>query len=370
MKIKSIFTVLICGVVLFSCSKESINEDTDTVGTTKSGNAIHKVSFPSSGLLDMLYFPSMQSFYETQMSLEEQVEFHDDNFVSQNNNLNEDDLIDAEELSGFDDELPLTEFENSHSFSSLRVHLIQLENTWLNQFGVNDSFDVSDSPYNHFIFDEEQRAMLNINAQANIGEYLIQFTRFGYIQVPIYEMELFLNVINDPSGNNTGWMENENVLIVGGYYGAPQNYANGTDDNDSDPVTLTEECLADIDNDGQIVYTGNRKVSWRHKMRGSYIFAKAKAKTRGFKHKRGKWRCRRLNIYVEVDGNVSSNQHEECEVYKDLEDFKEKKRRKVKAKDEELHWAGYEVIKFKAIQNDTKSIHGWSVNRTDKIMLQ
>jgi hypothetical protein len=367
MQIKPIIIAFLCSTAIISCSKDEVQEIESI--TTKSGGSISKVSFSRYGLADMLYFPNMETFYQTQMDLEEQVENHDDAFVEQNNNLNEDDLIDEEESSGFDDEKPLTEFENSFSFHSLRVHLIQLEHIWLDQFGVNDSFDVSDSPYNHFIFDEEQRAMLNIDAQANIGEYLIQFTRFGYIQVPVYEMELFLDVVNDPSSTNTNWMENENVVVVGGYYGAPQNYANGTDDNNNDPVTLTEECFADIDNDGQIVYTDNRKVSWRHQLKGNYIVVKAKAKTRGFKHKRGKWRCRRLNIFAKVEGDISSTEAIDCDVYKYLDEPKGRKRRKVIAKDEEIHFAGY-VIKYKAIEGITKSIHGWSTNRTDKIMLQ
>ncbi|WP_213524025.1 hypothetical protein [Nonlabens sp.] len=367
MQIKPIIIAFLCSTAIISCSKDEVQE-LESI-TTKSGGSISKVSFSRYGLADMLYFPNMETFYQTQMDLEEQVENHDDAFVEQNNNLNEDDLIDEEESSGFDDEKPLTEFENSFSFYSLRVHLIQLEHIWLDQFGVNDSFDVSDSPYNHFIFDEEKRAVLNIDAQANIGEYLIQFTRFGYIQVPVYEMELFLDVVNDPSSTNTNWMENENVVVVGGYYGAPQNYANGTDDNNYDPVTLTEECFADIDNDGQIVYTDNRKVSWRHQLKGDYIVVKAKAKTRGFKHKRGKWRCRRLNIFAKVEGDISSTEAIDCDVYKYLDEPKGRKRRKVIAKDEEIHFAGY-VIKYKAIEGITKSIHGWSTNRTDKIMLQ
>lgn len=109
-------------------------------------------------------------------------------------------------------------------------------------------------------------------------------------------------------------------------------------------------------------------MSWEHKLRGGYIVTKAKAKTRGFKHKRGKWRCRRLNIYVKVAGNISSTEADDCDVYKDLNKPKSRKGRKVRTKDEELHWAGY-IIGYKAINQETKSIHGWSSNRTDKLML-
>jgi len=364
MKFKSIFTVFLCSVVLFSCSKEDEIQDS-TLSNSKLGPSISKVSFPGSGLADMLCFPSMEFFDQTQFSLEEQVESHDANFENQYGNLDEDDLIDFEEDSGYDDELPLIEFEQSHDFNSLRRHVINQENIWLDQFGVNDNFDVSDSPYNHFIFDEEQRAMLNVDAQAKIGEYLVQFTRFGYIQVPISEMELFLNVVNDPSGSS-GWMTDENVLIVGGYYGSP---AANLDIQSLDPDSNGIFCIADIDSDGQIVYTDNRKVSWRHKLRGSYIFTKAKAKTRGFKHKRGKWRCRRLNINVGLEKEISANTFENCDVYEILDENKSKKRRKVKVNREIIHSSG-RLIKFKAINQITKSVHGWSVNETDKLMLE
>lgn len=229
----------------------------------------------------------------------------------------------------------------------------------------NDNFEVSESPYHHFIMDEAMRAMLNVDAQAQIGEYLTQFTRFGYIQVPVNNMELFLNVVNDPSGNS-GWMTDENVTIVGGYYGSPDG---NFDPQSIDPDNNGAYCVADIDSKGQINYTDNRKVSWRHKLRGHDIYAKAKAKTRGFKHKRGKWRCRRLNIHVALDKDISSTETVDCDVYKQLSGSKSKKRRKVKVKDEEIHWAGY-VIGYKAINRVTKSVHGWSSNRTDKFMLE
>jgi hypothetical protein len=123
MKFKSIFTVFLCSVVLFSCSKEDEIQDS-TLSNSKLGPSISKVSFPGSGLADMLCFPSMEFFDQTQFSLEEQVESHDANFENQYGNLDEDDLIDFEEDSGYDDELPLTEFEQSHDFNSLRRHVI------------------------------------------------------------------------------------------------------------------------------------------------------------------------------------------------------------------------------------------------------
>lgn len=365
MKFKSIIAAFICSLTIISCSNELEQIETSNDNAKSSNSSISKVSFPGSGLADMLCFPSMQDFYYTQTDLEAQVEDHDASFEAQFGNLSEDDLIDYEENTGFDDELPLTEFENSFSFSSLRVHLIDAENAWLDQFGPNDSFDVSDSPYHHFIMDEAQRALLNVDAQAKIGEYLIQFTRFGYIQVPVNNMELFLSVVNDPTGSS-GWMTDENVTIVGGYYGSPDG---NFDPQSLDPDTSGVYCTTDVDAKGQIVYTDNRKVSWEHKLRGGYIVTKAKAKTRGFKYKRGKWRCRRLHVYAEVDGDISDNQNIGCTISGHLDDDKFKKRRKVWARDNFIHGYGF-LLKYEAINRETKSVHGYSNNfRTDKYML-
>ncbi len=363
MKFKLIIAAFICSLTIVSCSKEDI-ENRDTIPQAKSSSGITKVSFSGSGLEDMLSFPDMAYFVNTQSNLEIQVEDHDDNFVSQYGNMSEDDLIDFEEDSNFDDELPLTEFESIYSFQSLRRHLINAENAWLDQFGPNDNFDVSESPYHHFIMDEAMRAMLNVDAQAQIGEYLTQFTRFGYIQVPVNNLELFLNVVNDPAGT-TGWMNHSEVTVVGGYYGSP---AGNFDPQSLDPDTNGVFCVDDINDKGQINFTDNRKVSWEHKLRGSYVFVKAKAKTRGFKHKRGKWRCRRLNISVGLNGDISSNQTEDCEVYKNLGKSRSRKKRRIKVKDEELHFSG-SLIKYKAINRETVSSHGWSSHSEDVFML-
>lgn len=69
---------------------------------------------------NILHFPSWDN-YETLLAiLEQEVEVHDDSFVNNYPNLNDDQLDDMEDLIGFNDQLPMEEFEQSHAFYSLR----------------------------------------------------------------------------------------------------------------------------------------------------------------------------------------------------------------------------------------------------------
>lgn len=75
-----------------------------------------------------------------------------------------------------------------------------------------------------------------------------------------------------------------------------------------------------------------------------------------------------MNIVVRLKDEISANTFENCDVYEILNKNKDKKRRKVNTKREIIHSTG-QLLQFKAINQVTRSVHGWSVNETDKFML-
>lgn len=310
-------TLLTLLLVFSSCQKEDVMVD-EINQSTEVGIRFIQPSTAKAGpgvVNGMLEFSDVAEFLSTIDNLESQVDLYDDNFMNQWGHLNDDDIDDKEDELRYDPQQPLIDFENQFSgFISLRSKIEHDIEDWLD----NSVLDEKTDPEDHFIFDEEIRAVLNEDAQVKIGNSLFQMTRFGYVEVTDGDYDkLALVATSDASKLNL-----QNVMIHGGYYGSS---------SANNPQTSSTTCRTNIDNSSNYYPVANRRIYTRQQLKGySAVFgSKIKAKTIHFKKKNGKWKRRRAWITANISG-ISVNQY--CALPATQSKNKHKKRRKVKAK--------------------------------------
>ncbi len=130
--------VLIASIALFvSCNNNDV-ENVDSFNSlgfkTVKYNSINKNTGTK-----IIEFNNMESYENMINQLNEDVENWDDNFVATYGHLDDDALNDKEEELNFDDEKPLSDFENENNFISLRNKYFIEENIWLNNEELKDS---------------------------------------------------------------------------------------------------------------------------------------------------------------------------------------------------------------------------------------
>jgi hypothetical protein len=285
----------------------------------------------------MLEFPDATTFLATIDNLELQVELYDDDFMKVWGHLSEDDIEDKEDELNYNPQQPFIDFENQFSgFKSLRSKIEKQIVLWLDK----DILDDNNDPEDHFIFDDELRAVLNEDAQVKIGKSLFQMTRFGYVEVT----DASYSTLSLVASTDASKLNQQNVVINGGYYGTSA--ANNSQSN-------TSNCITVIDDSKAYYPASKRRIKASQKLKGySYVFgSKIKAKTIHYKKKRGKWRRRREWITARINGeSVNVN----CTLDSNQSKNKHKKRRKVKAK---IKSSGLSNNWYKTKQQKLKTVH-------------
>lgn len=332
-------TLLTLLLVFSSCQKEDVMVD-EINQSTEVGIRFIQPSTAKAGpgvVNGMLEFSDVAEFLSTIDNLESQVDLYDDNFMNQWGHLNDDDIDDKEDELRYDPQQPLIDFENQFSgFISLRSKIEHDIEDWLD----NSVLDEKTDPEDHFIFDEEIRAVLNEDAQVKIGNSLFQMTRFGYVEVTDGDYnKLALVATSDASKLNL-----QNVNIEGGYYGSS---------SANNPQTGSSSCRTDIDDTNIYYPSTNRRLKAKQQLTGyTYVFgSKIKAKTIHYKKKNGKWKRRRGWITARVLGEAVN---EFCSLPANQNKNKHKRRRQVKAK---IKSSGLSGNWYKTEQLELKTLH-------------
>lgn len=176
-------------MVTFSCKKENIEINND-FEKEFSFNFNSKIPYSSISLKEkgfvgkfgsdkVLVFPDMKTFLLTLNELERQMLEYDSAFVTFFSSLDEEALNTKEKEIGFRIEQPLINFSDFFEYYSLFKRIDEEEKTWLN----NVELDLLNDPDDHFIFDEELRAMLNVDNEVQIGNIIYKFTEDGYYEI-------------------------------------------------------------------------------------------------------------------------------------------------------------------------------------------
>ena len=178
-----LFAIICCCTLIFTgCNKETIDidedvqvENNDPVRVINYGRSTSsKSSTKGKGFTGatIAIFSDEVSYKNYTKDLEVQVETWDDAFLAQWGHLNDDDLNAKEEELNFDNEKPLTDFENQIGLQSLRQKYLQEEETWLNNEVLDEATDPDANPiYN---FDENELAVMNTLAEIQIGTTIVK----------------------------------------------------------------------------------------------------------------------------------------------------------------------------------------------------
>jgi hypothetical protein len=230
----------------------------------------------------MLSFPSQQAYDNAYDCLFEEYENWNDQFDAQHASLNDDDLNDLIDATGWNEEQTLVDFENSQTLVSLRSKLRAEELIWLS----TGLFDPATDPNNHYIDDPVEQALLNDQGMIMIGGEIYIYCEDGAIyRITNGDCNLALNVVANPAS-----VSDPNVIVV-------VTASNSTD-----------ECKSEARNNRDTVWSTdpNKKYKWYLKFKRGVTQSIACAKIVNFKRKNNtsNWKTFRTMCDVEVSGHA------------------------------------------------------------------
>lgn len=272
---------------------------------------------------NILIFPSWAKYWETIEILDQMTENYCDDFdATVPNNISDDEYDTLADAASFDEDNILRKFESDLHFCSLRRKIESLETSWLDQQG-DGQWDINADPDNHFIDDETERALLSEKAEVLIGDRKRGYIYYKFLDDVGNWIEVHNNdftAISQVSQGNVP-TNNPNVIVVTPKREGPS--GSGCKDN--------------ITNQGYHYGSSDTRVKQIDKLRRETAIgnSKIKAKTKGYKKKKGKWKARRTFITAGINAQIIVNPgiclikcgQENTELKN-----KEKRRRKVKVK--------------------------------------
>ncbi len=207
-----LFTLMACSKDEFENKDVNSNLNVETTGLVfskqvASGNGFTVIEYGRGGRTSsttILNFNDLQAVEDLATELENQVDIWNDNFVSQWNSLT-DDQLDAKKVQlGFDDDQPLTDFENANSMtSSLRRKFLAEEAIWLNNAILDDTNDPNAKL--EYGFDNAVMALMNNQGEIKVQNNIYKIIVDGYLNISDGDLQKLLRynegdmtVLNEP----------------------------------------------------------------------------------------------------------------------------------------------------------------------------
>ncbi len=165
-----IFAILFLTV---ACNKEKLSlPESESESITQNNSSNEEYCNLYDGLTldgDMLSFTSNDHVLEVLECLQYYYDQHLDEFEDLYGDLTDEEMEIIEEEIGFDDYLPLREFENTMGLSSLRNKIEEEEEIWLD----DEELDETTDPDNHIVVDEVTRTIFNETGQLLVAGELV-----------------------------------------------------------------------------------------------------------------------------------------------------------------------------------------------------
>lgn len=215
---KYFFYVLALAITLVSCNKENLNSNFQSITVKSQLDNSSKNAVNSSVTIDgvksfndMIWFKDIKSY---EIALEKLSTFQDneiDNFNAKYFSFTNDDLdkmsieekekafdeLEAKESEiGFSEEGVYINFENQLNFKSLRKHISDLEEDFLN----NESPDWENNPDAHFIPFTNERTLFNQFGEIKIGEFIYVLKENIALKITDSNYETALTIRNITNG--------------------------------------------------------------------------------------------------------------------------------------------------------------------------
>ncbi|STA51378.1 Uncharacterised protein [Chryseobacterium carnipullorum] len=165
--------------------------ESSMIGGVKSVNFDNGISTNCDN--NILIFPTLQAYGDAIIKLDQLIDDHNDAFDQQTINMTDEQADDYADTTGFDENEPLTKFEDELKFCSLRKEIETQEAQWLAQ-QTDGAWNISASPDDHFIDDETERALLSLGSEFIVGD-----CRTGYTLYKRYDWGYVSFPLNDPS---------------------------------------------------------------------------------------------------------------------------------------------------------------------------
>lgn len=292
---------------------------------------------------NILIFPTLQAYGEAITKLDQLIEDHNNDFDLQTAGMTDVQADDYADAVGFDENAPLSKFEDEMKFCSLRKYLEELDNDWLSQ-QTDGAWNLNTAPDEYFIDDETERALLSLGAEFIVGDCKNGYTLYkrfdwGFVSFPIDDPSTVsqiltaLNNISNPTQqpfNTTGATPSQVYAALDPYKGS----VNYTVTNNTPPPASQLNCRSVVKDKGEHVFSSDRRIMWKHKLKDAQFpnvtgFSLIKTYTRSFRKKKGKWKTYRATIFTGRQGKTQV--FTQCTDYgTEPLDGKERKRKKVK----------------------------------------
>jgi hypothetical protein len=275
---------------------------------------------------NMLVFNSPFDVEQAISYLEYKYDQYSDAFASQYPMLTDDEFADIEEAVGFNDDQPYIDFENQYGIYSLRAMLAAQEDNWLETTAGDETAGVD--PDDLYMDEYELRTLVNSDGYVKVGTlYYVFQSDDSY-----YTYEGGGGGGDDGGGGGGGCTICPVPLptIKNLRQGDP--LPKGVKYYPSEPIVLISSVINppackiyEKDRDFKKNNDNTWRFKWKLKASDGPFGGRVKAVTKSYKKKNGRWKKRGATIGAKVYGNLCNGSPVESE-------YKEKRRRKVKAK--------------------------------------
>jgi hypothetical protein len=293
-----------------SCEDEIVTEETQSFqkseeepgGGSECDFDVHGIYFnnrvPKKSDHNILHFPSWENYEILLAALEQEVEDFDDAFINSHPNLSDDQLDAMEDSTGFNDQLPMEEFEIYHDFYSLRKSSYDAENAWL-ALSNQPGWSWDDNPSDNDVISGVEQTFWNPQNEIIVCNIIYKYVEGGILHVPIGHP----NASDILASGNEG-VDIEEIMSNLGGTTDPKDYDAFKPFGEVFPPN-TANCIYNINETERFTHpqNSNRRVDGKHKLRTGPVNKVYKSITKSYKRKNGKWKKRRTNISAGFDGD-------------------------------------------------------------------
>ncbi|GEN76238.1 hypothetical protein [Chryseobacterium hagamense] len=293
---------------------------------------------------NILIFPTLQDYENAIVKLDQQIEDYNDAFDQQTAGMTDTEADDYAESVDFDENQPLIDFEKELKFCSLRQHLANLDDAWLDQ-QVDGAWDLNTSPDEYYIDDETERALLSLGSEFIVGDCKNGYTLYkrydwGYASFAINDIGTATDILTALNNitNPTQQPININGATQGQVSQAVEPYKDsGVTVVATVPAPQGGYCHSEIKDKGEYLFSPERKIVWKHKFKDAHFpnfpgQTLMKTYTRSYRKKKGKWKKFKATIYTGFYGKTATAY--QCNDYGSQSlTGKEKRRKKVKQRE-------------------------------------
>jgi len=293
---------------------------------------------------NILIFPTLQDYETAIVKLDQQIEDYNDAFDQQTAGMTDTEADDYAESVGFNENQPLIDFEKELKFCSLRQHLAELDDSWLDQQG-DGAWNLNTAPDEYYIDDETERALLGLGSEFIVGDCKNGYTLYkrydwGYVSFPIHDIGTSTDIL---TALNNITNPTQQPLNIGGATQTQVSQAVGPYKDSGVNVVATVSapqggyCHSEIKKKGDYLFSPERRITWKHKFKDAHFPNMSgntliKTYTKSYRKKKGKWKTFRATIFTGYYGKTATAY--QCNDYgSEPLTGKEKRRKKVKKRE-------------------------------------